>query len=113
LIKFILLIPALIIVLDCGFSESFKVLKQCKLSNVTVLVALFFIEIVLDLFWRFVPGLSLTVTSLPFVVTFARLIISGFILLMIGVTAVRFVGSLDLVYENRPTSSDSEDEPGE
>ena len=105
LIKILLLIPALIIVLDCGVFESFRMLRQCKLSDAKTLVVLFFLNIALSLFWTFLLQLSSVLPALHFILTLAWKIISAFIQLIITVTAVRFVASLDLVYDNEQINS--------
>jgi hypothetical protein len=97
LIKLSLLIPALIIVLDCEVTTSFKLLRRCKLSNAKELIALFLVQIALGLLWTFASQLSGVTTIFYHILMGIYYIVSTFIALMIGVTAVRFVASLDLV----------------
>lgn len=109
LIKPLLLMPALIIVLDCGVFKSWKSLKYCKLLDAKELVALFCFQMAIPFLWILLripygaKGISqniLTVT--PTIITYS-------INLMVAVMAVRFVASLDLLYDNLPASLDFED----
>jgi len=95
LIKFILLLPALVIVLDCGAFESFKFLRQYKLSNAKELVGLFLFQIALGLLWIFLAKLAHTTATSYYIFVIIRSIISQFIALMIATTAVRFIASLN------------------
>ncbi|MHC4425740.1 MAG: hypothetical protein ACYSYV_06565 [Planctomycetota bacterium] len=97
LIKLSLLIPALIIVLDCEVIASFKLLRWCKLSNARELIVLFLVQIALGLLWTFASQFSIAATTLHYVTIGIYYIMSDFISLMIGVTAVSFVASLDVV----------------
>lgn len=113
LIKLSLLIPALIIVLDCEVIASFKLLRRCKLSNARELIVLFLVQIALGLLWTFASQFSLAITTLYYITIGIYYIVSEFINLMIGVAAVRFVASLDLVYDSSLSSPNSQDLPGE
>ncbi len=109
-VKLILFIPALVIVLDCKTFESFKFLKFYKLSDAKKLVILYCVIIAIDLFASilslYCSGISSGSTY--FVATaitqyILRIIYSvaiNFVYLMMAVMAVRFVGSLDLAYDN-------------
>ena len=108
LIKPVLLMPALIVVLDCGILKSFKLLKQCKLLDAKELVILFFVPMALTFLWAFLPKLNGVETTSQYILTIVPTVINYFIWLMIAVTAVRFVASLNLVYDRDRSSSDSE-----
>jgi hypothetical protein len=99
LMKFILLIPALILVLDCRAFESFKFLKKCRLRDAKELVALFCFQIALGLFWTFLRTLYGTATIPHLAFRIVSSITTCFIGLITAVMAVRFVASLDLVYD--------------
>jgi hypothetical protein len=108
LMKLILLIPALVIVLDCRAFESFKFLKSCRLRNAKGLIVLFCFKMAFPYLWMFLQRLHGATTQwLIFrIVTSAT---TCFIGLIIAVMAVRFVASLHLVYDNQPSSLDFED----
>ena len=91
LIKITLLIPALIIVLDCGFLKSFTLLKNYKLSKAKLLIILFLAYTAIQCFgWlNFQLGLYLDLALL-----LTKIFVVQFIFLMIGVAAVRFVASV-------------------
>lgn len=112
LIKFILLIPALVIVLDCRTFASFKFLKQYRLSNAKELVGLFLFKIALGLLWIFLAKLANAATTSHYIFMIAYLTISQFVTLMITVTAVRFVAS-GVAYDNSPSTSDLQNLPDE
>ena len=100
LIKFFLLLPAVIIVLDCPVSNSFKALKFYKLTDAGQLVALFFFQICLSYLWLLLP-ISRNVESTSYaVITMLSAIMGNFIYLILGVMAVKFVASSDMVYDN-------------
>jgi hypothetical protein len=99
LVKLIVLLPALVIVLDCGPLESFKFLKRCRILQAKELILLFYAQVALSFLPALVPhqydlprpGQVVLHVSYVFVVSVLGLIIS--------LTAVRFVGSLDFVYD--------------
>jgi len=113
LIKVVLFIPALIIVLDCGVFESFKFLRKCKLSDARELVALFCLQMALSLLWLFLRIPYNPETTSLYILKSAPSVIGYVLWLIIAVTAVRFVASLDLVYDNYLSVSRSEDLPEE
>jgi len=108
LIKPVLLIPALIIVLDCKAFKSFKLLKQCKILNMKELVMLFFVSMALTFLWAFLPTPQDTMTISQYILIVCLAVVGNFIGLMIVVLAVRFVASLDLVYDEQISPSDSQ-----
>ena len=109
LIKPLLLIPAIIIVLDCKVLEGFKYLKRYRLFDAMGLPILFLISIIFSFSWVLLPKAEEIKTILQYIPIIVHLITGQFLSLMIAVTAVRFVASLDLVYDDQPVSSDFED----
>ncbi len=109
LIKPLLLIPAIIIVLDCKVLEGFKYLKRYRLFDAKGLLMLFLISIILPFFLVLLPKADESETILQYISIIVHPIIGQFLNLIIAVTAIRFVGSLDLVYDDQPVSSDFED----
>jgi hypothetical protein len=111
LMKLILLIFPLIIVLDCGIFESFKMLSRCRLRNARELVILFLISLGLPFLWTFLPSASVrsgTTISSYFLIT-TQTIVGQFIDLMMAVMAIRFVASQNLIYDNGSKPLDSQD----
>jgi len=102
LVKLILLIPALIIVLDCRVFESFRFLKFCKLSKARTLVILYFINIAIGFFpsilsqycWSISCGTTCcsTTSASQYILRVVFSVVTNIIRLMIAVMAVRFVG---------------------
>jgi hypothetical protein len=109
LIKVVLFIPALILVLDCGVFESFKFLRKCKLLDSRELVALFCLQMVLPFLWIFLRIPYNPETTSQYILRSVPTVIGYVLWLIIAVTAVRFVGSLDLARDRAPRSPDSED----
>jgi len=109
LIKPLLLMPALVIVLDCQVLECFKYLKKCRLFDAEELLILFLTLTIFTFSWSILPKLNEIVTISQYVLTISFSIAGQFISLMVAVTAIRFVGGLNLVYDVEPTSLDFED----
>jgi len=109
LMKVVLFIPALILVLDCRLFESFKFLRKCRLLDSRELIALFCLRMVLPFLWVFLQIPYNPETISQHILRTVTTIMSYFIWLIVGVTAVRFVGSLDLVYDSDLSVSESED----
>ncbi len=109
IIKPLLLIFPLIVVLDCRISKSFKLLKQCKLLDARELIILFLISMIVAFLWVSLPSIKSATTISQYAFIVARSIIQHFIGLMVTVMAVRFVASLDLVYDDRSRSLNAED----
>lgn len=109
LMKLSLLMPALIIVLDCRVSDTLDLLKECKLSESKELVLLYFIGIGLPfvLVLLKIPYKPETISQ--YILRIGNGIILQIIWLIAAVSAVRFVGSLNLVYDNSRKDLDSED----
>jgi hypothetical protein len=106
--KLILLIFPLIIVLDCGIFESFKMLSRCRLRNARELVILFLISLGLPFLWTFLPSQH-GMTISHYFLTILHIITGQFIDLMIAVMAIRFVASQNLIYDNGSKPLDSQD----
>lgn len=106
LIKLILLIPALIIVLDCSVFNSFRLFRRYKLSNAKELVFLYLANIAIGLLWSGLSfyswGGTCSTMQSQYALRIVVLLITSFINLMIAVMAVRFVASKNLVYDNQP-----------
>jgi hypothetical protein len=100
LIKPVLFVPALIFVLDCRVFESLKSLRKCRLFDSRELVALFCLRMALPFCWAFLQISYGAGTTSQYILRGVTASISYFVWLVIAVTAVRFVGSLDLVYDN-------------
>jgi len=109
LIKVVLFIPALILVLDCGIFESFKFLRKCKLLDSRELVTLFCLRTVLPFLWVFLQIPYNPETASQYILRSVPIVIGYVLWLTIAVTAVRFVASLHLEYDNQPSSLDFED----
>jgi hypothetical protein len=104
LAKPFLLIPALIIVLDCGLSESFRFTWRTKLLNAKPLLTVFLVQVVvlpyLSLFFPNFPDVSPAI-SCSYVFSILHYIVLRVLTLIVLIMAVRFVGSLGIVY-NKP-----------
>lgn len=109
LIKLFLLMPAIIIVLDCRVSDTLDFLKKCRLSDSKELVVLYFISIVLPFVWVLLKIPYKPETTSQYILRIGNHIIQQFIWFIIAVTAVRFVGSLNLVYDRDMKDSNSGD----
>jgi len=109
LIKVSLLIPALIIVLDCGAFESFKFIKKCRLRDAGELIALFCFQVASPLLGAFLPKLAEAKTILQYTLGIIPSTILYFISFIVSVMAVRFVASLGLVHDEQPRVLDFED----
>lgn len=109
LVKLILLLPALVIVLNCRTFESFKFLKHCRLWEAKELVILFYAHLVFRFLLRFLRLHYDIPMGSRYILEIGPLIISCFINLTIAVMAVRFVASLDLVYYGSAKDINSED----
>jgi hypothetical protein len=118
LIKLMVLIPALIIVLDCKVFDSFRFLRRYKLSNAKELIFLycgniafgFFGAILSRYFWRTSCGTACcsTTTTPQYILTTVFYTITYFISLMISVMAVRFVASHNSAHDDYGASLNSE-----
>lgn len=119
LIKLILLIPALIIVLDCGVFDGFKSIRQYKLSKAKELVILYCVNIAIGIFVSilllYCQGASCrttccsAITTSQYILRIMSSTVANFISLMIAVMAVRFVASVNLAHDGSLASLDFED----
>lgn len=101
--------PVIIIVLDCKVLESFKFLKRCKLFNAKELLILVLISTIFSFIWTILPKLNEALTTSQFILIVFSTVVMQFIGLMIAVTAVRFVASQNLAYDDHLRSADSQD----
>lgn len=114
LIKLILLIPALIIVLDCEVFDSFRFIKHYKLSKAKELVVLYCVNIAIGLFisisFLHCRGTSCGTTCCGAITTSQHILrvmystVANFIGLITAVMAVRFVASQNLAPDNHEPS---------
>ena len=109
LIKLVLFVPALIFVLDCRVFESFNFLRKCRLLDSRELIALFCLRMVLPFLWLFLQIPYDAETTSQHILRSVPEVIGYVLWLIIAVTAVRFVGSLDLTCDGAPSSPYSED----
>lgn len=109
MIKVSLFIPALIIVLDCRVVNSFKLLSKFKLFQAKELVALFCLSTVIHLLWLLLKIPENPETISQYIITIGTIVTGQVLGLIVTVTAVRFVSSLDLEYDGPVTDSNSED----
>jgi hypothetical protein len=109
LIKLSLFIAAIIIVLDCRVFESFNFLKKFKLSESKELVVLYFLSMALLFVWVLLKIPYNPETILQYSLRIGVNVIHHVLSLIIAVMAVRFVGSLNLVYDKSMKDSNSED----
>ena len=107
--KISLFIPALIIVLDCRVVDSFKLLSKFKLFKSKELVALFCLNTVIHLLWLLLKIPENPETISQYIIKIGTIVTGQVLGLIVTVTAVRFVSSLDLEYDDRITDSNSED----
>ncbi|MHC4533376.1 MAG: hypothetical protein ACYS6K_05435 [Planctomycetota bacterium] len=109
MIKVYLFIPALIIVLDCRIINSFKLLSTFKLFKSKELVALFCLSTMIYLLWLLLKIPENPETIWQYIIKISTIATGQVLGLIVTVTAVRFVSFLDLGYDSRITTSNSED----
>lgn len=109
MMKVSLFIPALIIVLDCRVVNSFKLLRRFKLFKSKELVALFCLGTVIHLLWLLLKIPENPETISQYIIKIGTIVTGQALGLIVTVTAVRFVSSLDLEYDGGITDSNSED----
>ncbi|MHC4726061.1 MAG: hypothetical protein ACYS17_02445 [Planctomycetota bacterium] len=109
MIKILLFIPALIIVLDCRVADSFKLLSKFKLFKSKELVALFCFSTTIHLLWLLLKIPENPETISQYILTIGTIVIGQVLGLTVTVTAVRFVSSLNLVYDSGTKDLNSED----
>jgi len=109
MIKISLFIPALILVLDCRVVNSFKLLSRFKLFKSKELVALFCLSTTINLLWLLLKIPEKPQTIRQYIIKIGTIVTGQVLGLIVTVTAVRFVGSLDLEYDGRITELNPED----
>jgi hypothetical protein len=109
MIKVLLFIPALIIVLDCRVVNSFKLLSKIKLFKSKELVALFCLSTTIHLLWLLLKIPENPETISQYILTIGTIVTGQVLGLTVTVTAVRFVSSLNLVYDSGTKDLNSED----
>ena len=110
LIKPILFILPIVIITDCRISASFRLLKQFSLSEVDGLVIVYLTSTALTVLRAFLPTGAVPRTISHYVLHVPLFLTQGLVGLMIGLMAIRFVGSHNLLGEvdhERPNSGDS------
>jgi len=100
LIKPLLLMPTLIIVLDCQVFQTFKFLKKIRLFDAKELLALFVITTISTFSWVILPKLNEAISAWQFALIIFFSALTHFLGLMVVVTAIRFVSSLNLEYDS-------------
>jgi hypothetical protein len=108
LVKPVLFVPALIFVLDCRVFESLRFLRKCRLLDSRELIALFCLRMVLPFLWALLQISYDAGTTSQYILRSVTTSISYFVWLIIAVSAVGFVGSLDLAYDNSQSCLNSE-----
>ena len=111
--KFIMLVPAIIIVADCSVLNSFKALKRYRLLAEKQLVSLYCVQVVASYILIFLPVQSNTETFFSQVLSVFHQAIIYLISLVVSVTAVRFAASVNLVYDSAPSENIEETGFGE
>ena len=111
LIKVQLLMPAIILVSDCGVFESFKSLRKFRLLDLKELIALFCLQPILAFLWALLEIHYKAEAILRLISSSLHTATVSALGLIIAVTAVRFVSSLDLVQEGGANDSILEDLP--
>ena len=108
LIKLYLFIPALIIVLDCEANESFKFFRQCKLSEAKELLAVYCAKIAISFVWLFLPTSGELPIAPHIILSLSYYFTWNLLTLIIFLMAIRFVSSLNIVYDSTLKDSNSE-----
>ncbi len=109
MMKISLFVPALILVLDCRVVNGFKLLSGFKLFKSKELVALFCLSTMIHLLWLLLKIPENPETIRQYIVKIGAIVTGQVLGLIVTVTAVRFVGSLNLVYDSSMKDSSSED----
>ncbi len=97
--KFIILLPAFIIVFDCKIAESLKLFKNYRFINAKPIIVLFCIQTVPVLFkGSFLAGHGDAIIA-QYILMAVPLAVGQIISLAIAIMAIKFVASDDLVYD--------------
>ncbi len=101
LIKPVLLMPAVLIVLDCRMHEPWKMLNHLRLLDAKGVIFLFCLQIAIALVWPFSRLADAHITTSDYALTIAAAAAVYFVGFVAAVAAVRFVASRDLVYNSQ------------
>jgi len=101
--KFIIFLPALIIVNDVPIAFGLSMLKYCKLKEAKGIVVLFLIQMAVNLTWLLLPDFEIELKYQK-IMSLLPTIINQCFILVISVAAIRFVSSLNLLYDNENKS---------
>ncbi len=107
LIKPLALMPAIIIVFNCQVLESWHSLKYCKFANAKELIAGFCVMVALGFLWTVLPEKPETIAQ--HVITVIPTLANQLASLTVAILAIRFVASLNLVYDDQQNSTDQND----
>ena len=91
LIKPMILIPAIIITLDCTLATSFGLLKRYKLFEAKELIFMYLLMLAVSSLWIFSTSIPASLQSMKPVFGVFLTIIKSFIYVAIFITAIRFV----------------------
>jgi len=97
--KFILFLPALVIVTDVTVPLSFSLLKYCKLKDAKGLVVFFLIQMAINVIWMLLPDFGIELKYRK-ILSILPAVVNQCFTLILTVAAIRFVASLDLLYDN-------------
>lgn len=109
LLKPLLFIPALIMGLDCGVFDSINLLKEFSFLRAKPVLVLFLLQIMFSLMGFFLGSSSDNVSMLYWIYAISLSIVKIFLELMIVITAIRFVVSLNLLYDENGGTAAAED----
>ncbi len=109
LIKIPLFVPAIIIVLDCRVFDGFRFLRKCTLSESKELVTLYLLGAAMLILKALLKIPNYPETISQYISRIGTTVIEHFLWLIIAITAVRFVSSLNLVYDIDKKELNSED----
>ena len=101
--KFIIFLPALVIANDVTVPLSFSLLKHCKLKEAKGLVILFLIPMAINVIWMLLPDFEIELKYQK-IISILPALVNHCLNLIIAVAAIRFVASLDLLYDNENKS---------
>ncbi len=102
--KFILFLPALVIVNDVTVSLSFGMLKCFKLKDAKGLIAIFLTPVAISIIWLLFPPDFRFVLKNQKILSILPAIVNQCLTLVTTVAAIRFVADLDLLYDSENES---------
>ena len=103
LMKFIIFLPALVIVTDVTVPSSLGLLKYCKLKDAKALVVLFLTQMAINIMWMLLPDFGMESIYQKILLILPAIVNQGFTLI-IAVAAIRFVDDLNLLYDSENES---------